>query len=48
VVKYERAISWIGARMNNIEKVIDGHGQILLTDDLKNFTNNIINEYFGQ
>ena len=48
VVKYTQAISWIGARINNIEKVIDGHGQILSTDDLKNFNNNIINKYSGQ
>jgi cyclase len=48
VVKYMRPISWIGNRINNIEKVIDGHGQILSIDDLKNFINNIINKYPGQ
>jgi glyoxylase-like metal-dependent hydrolase (beta-lactamase superfamily II) len=47
-VKYTRAISWIGTRIYNIEKVIDGHGQILSIDDLKNFTSNIINKYSGQ
>lgn len=48
VVKNMRAISWIGNRMNNIEKVIDGHAQILLIDDLKNFINNINDKYPGQ
>ncbi len=48
VVKCMRAISWIESRMNNIEKVIGGHGQILSIDDLKNFTNNILNKYPGQ
>ena len=48
VVKYTREISWIGTRINNIEKVIDGHGQLLSTDDLKNFINNITNKYSGQ
>ncbi len=47
-VKCMRAISWIENRMNNIEKVIGGHGQILSIDDLKNFTNNILNKYSGQ
>jgi glyoxylase-like metal-dependent hydrolase (beta-lactamase superfamily II) len=42
-----RAISWIENRMNNIEKVIEGHGQILSIDDLKDFTNNILNKYPG-
>ena len=47
-VKCMRAISWIENRMNNIEKVIEGHGQILSIDDLKDFTNNILNKYQGQ
>jgi cyclase len=47
-VKCMRAISWIENRMNNIEKVIDGHGQILSIDDLKDFTNNILNKHLGQ
>ena len=44
VVKCMRAISWIESRMDNIEKVIGGHGQILSIDDLKNFTNNILDK----
>ena len=48
IVKCLRAISWIENRMNNIEKVIGGHGQILSRDDLKDFTNNILNKYRGQ
>jgi glyoxylase-like metal-dependent hydrolase (beta-lactamase superfamily II) len=47
-VKCMRAISWIENRMHNIEKVIEGHGQILSIDDLKDFTNNILNMYPGQ
>ena len=47
VVKCMRAISWIENRMNNIEKVIEGHGQILSIDDLKDFNNNILNKYPG-
>ena len=43
-----RAISWIEKRMNNIEKVIEGHGQILSTDDLKQFNKNILNKCSGQ
>jgi len=45
MAKCLRSISWIGNRMNNIEKVIEGHGQILSSDDLKHFTNNILNKY---
>jgi len=48
VEKWMRAISWIVKRMNNIDKVIDGHGQILSIDDLKKFTNNISNKYSGK
>ena len=47
VVLSMRAISWIENRVNNIEKVIEGHGQILSIDDLKDFTNNILNKYPG-
>ena len=39
VAKCMRSISWIENRINNIEKVIGGHGQILSIDDLKDFTN---------
>lgn len=45
--KLIRATCWIEKRMNNIEKVIDGHGQILSTDDLKQFTDNISKKYSG-
>ncbi len=48
VVKCMRAICWIETRMNNIEKVIEGHGQLLSIDDLKDFNNNILNKYPGQ
>jgi glyoxylase-like metal-dependent hydrolase (beta-lactamase superfamily II) len=48
VVKCMQAINWIENRMNNLEKVIEGHGQILSIDDIKNFTNNILNKYPGQ
>ena len=42
-----RAINWIDNRIYNIETVIEGHGQILSIDDLKGFTNNILNKYSG-
>ena len=48
VAKCMQAISWIENRMNNIEKVIDGHGQILSIDDLNDFTNNILDKYPGR
>jgi len=48
VVKCMQAISWIENRKNNIEKVIDGHGQIFSIDDLNDFTNNILDKYPGQ
>lgn len=47
-VRWMRAIRWIEKRMNNIEKVIEGHGQILSTDDLKQFNKNILNKCSGQ
>ena len=48
VEKWMRAISWIVKRMNNIDKVIEGHGQILSIDDLKKFTTNISDKYSGK
>ena len=48
VVKCMRAINWIEKRINNIEKVIEGHGQILSINDLKRFNNNILSKYSGQ
>jgi len=46
--KWKRAVAWTESRMINIDKVIDGHGQILSTSDLKQFNNNIINKCAGQ
>jgi flavorubredoxin len=46
--RWMQAIRWIENRMNNIDKVIEGHGQILSIDDLKQFINNILNKYSGQ
>jgi flavorubredoxin len=46
--RWMQAISWIENRMNNIEKVIEGHGQILSVHDLKQFNNNILSKYSGQ
>ena len=40
-IRCMQAIAWIQKRINKIEKVIEGHGQILSTDDLKQFNNNI-------
>ena len=40
-IRCMQAIVWIQKRINRIEKVIEGHGQILSTDDLKQFNNNI-------
>ena len=48
VVKCMRAISWIEKRINNIEKVIEGHGLILSINDLKQFNNNIMSKYSVQ
>ena len=42
-IRCMQAIAWIQKRINRIEKVIEGHGQILSTDDLKQFNNNILN-----
>jgi cyclase len=44
LVQCMRAITWIESRVNNIEKIIDGHGQILSIDDLWDFTNKILNK----
>jgi len=40
--KWKRAINWIENRTTNIEKVIDGHGEILSINDLNLFKNNIL------
>jgi glyoxylase-like metal-dependent hydrolase (beta-lactamase superfamily II) len=42
-IRCMQAITWIQKRINRIEKVIEGHGQILSTDDLKQFNNKILN-----
>jgi glyoxylase-like metal-dependent hydrolase (beta-lactamase superfamily II) len=42
-IRCMQAIAWMQKRINRIEKVIEGHGQILSTDDLKQFNNNILN-----
>lgn len=39
-----RAVQWIEQRTDNIETVIDGHGQVLSTDDLKLFTDYLAGE----
>lgn len=45
--KWIHAISWINQRINNITCVIDGHGQVLTTDDLKGFNEIILGKYAG-
>ena len=42
--KWFRAIQWIEKRTDNIETVIDGHGQVLSPDDLKLFTDFLAGE----
>jgi cyclase len=41
-IRWMQAIEWIKKRTNNIETIIDGHGQILSIDDVKLFTNNLL------
>jgi hypothetical protein len=36
------ANNWIQKRLNNIETIIDGHGQILTIDDLRIFNENLL------
>jgi flavorubredoxin len=43
--KWINAIRWINQRINNITCVIDGHGQVLSTDDLKRFNDIILEKY---
>jgi glyoxylase-like metal-dependent hydrolase (beta-lactamase superfamily II) len=45
--KWIRAIKWIENRLDKIEMVITGHGEILSIDDLKKFNNNILSKYPG-
>ena len=42
--KWIRALQWIEKRTDNIETVIDGHGQVLSPDDLKLFTDYLAGE----
>jgi len=42
--KWIRAVRWIDKRIDNIQNVIDGHGQVLSTDDLKLFTEHLAGE----
>lgn len=39
--RWMHALQWIRRRTNNIVTIIDGHGQILSTDDIKLFTDNL-------
>lgn len=41
-IRWMQAIEWIKKRINNIETIIDGHGQILSIDDVKLFTNKLL------
>ena len=41
-IRWMQAIEWIKRRTNNIETIIDGHGQLLSTDDVKLFTANLL------
>lgn len=41
-IRWMQAIEWIKKRTNNIETIIDGHGQILSIDDLKLFITNLL------
>jgi glyoxylase-like metal-dependent hydrolase (beta-lactamase superfamily II) len=45
--KVNEAVSWITKRMNEIEIIIDGHGQLLTIDDLKSFKNIVLRKYSG-
>jgi glyoxylase-like metal-dependent hydrolase (beta-lactamase superfamily II) len=40
--RWRQAVQWNEKRMNNTEKIINGHGQILTIDDLKSFNSNIL------
>lgn len=46
--KWQRAVRWTQSRMNNIEIVIEGHGQILTSEDLQLFNNNILRRCRGE
>ncbi len=44
-IRWMQAIKWTKKRTNNIETIIDGHGQILTIDDVQLFTNNLLKKY---
>lgn len=39
---WKQSVRWIQKRTGNIEKIIDGHGQILTPEDLSQFNNKIL------
>jgi glyoxylase-like metal-dependent hydrolase (beta-lactamase superfamily II) len=41
-LRWQQTVSWLEKRMNKIEKIIDGHGQILSIDDLKAFNSKMM------
>ena len=43
--RWMKAIKWINRRINDIETIIDGHGQILTIDDLRAFNDNLLKKY---
>ena len=40
--RWQQTVSWLEKRMNKIEKIIDGHGQILSIEDLKAFNSKML------
>lgn len=43
--RWMQALRWMRKRTNNIDTIIDGHGQILSNDDIKLFTDNLLLKY---
>ena len=43
--RWLHANKWIKKRINDIETIIDGHGQILTTDDLRIFNEKLLSKY---
>jgi hypothetical protein len=41
-LRWQQTVSWLEKRINKIEKIIDGHGQILSIDDLKAFNSKML------
>ncbi len=46
--RWLHANKWIMKRINDIETIIDGHGQILTTDDLRIFNENLLSQYSNE